>query len=144
MLISYNDANKVLLAVDCIIFGFDHQGLKILLVRRHFPPNKGTWSLIGGFLKLDETLDEAAIRLLHIYTGLNDIYMEQIYANSGVNRDPRGRIISVSYYALINIENHSEELIKNYQAEWFRIADTPDTVFDHGEMIKYAIKRLRY
>jgi len=144
MLNSYSSADKVLLAVDCIIFGFDSEGLKILLIKRDFEPEKGKWSLIGGFLKRDEVLDDAAIRILNTYTGLNDIYMEQLYAYSEIDRDPVERTISVSYYALINIENHNAELIKNYHAQWFSIADAPNLIFDHNEMLQNAIKRLRY
>ncbi|WP_417943006.1 NUDIX hydrolase [Flavobacterium sp. RS13.1] len=144
MLNSYSSADKVLLAVDCIIFGFDHQGLKILLIKRDFEPERGKWSLIGGFLKRDEILDNAAIRILSTYTGLQDIYMEQLHAYSEIDRDPVERTISVSYYALINIENHNTELIKNYHAEWFSVVDAPNLIFDHNEMVKHAIKRLRY
>ncbi|MBF4515221.1 NUDIX hydrolase [Flavobacterium sp. ANB] len=144
MLNSYSSADKVLLAVDCIIFGFDSQGLKILLIQRDFEPEKGKWSLIGGFLKRDEILDNAAIRILNTYTGLHDIYMEQLYAYSEIDRDPVERTISVSYFALINIENHNTELIKNYHAEWFPIAEAPHLIFDHNEMVEYAIRRLRY
>ncbi|PAM91515.1 DNA mismatch repair protein MutT [Flavobacterium sp. IR1] len=144
MLNSYSSADKVLLAVDCIIFGFDKEGLKILLIKRDFEPEKGKWSLIGGFLKRDEVLDNAAIRILNTYTGLNDIYMEQLYAYSEINRDPAERTISVSYYALINIENHNAELIENYHAKWFSIADAPNLIFDHNEMVQQAIRRLRY
>ena len=144
MLNSYSSADKVLLAVDCIIFGFDNEGLKILLIKRDFEPEKGKWSLIGGFLKRDEVLDDAAIRILNKYTGLNDIYMEQLYAYSEIDRDPVERTISVSYYALINIENHNAELIKNYHAQWFSIAHAPNLIFDHNEMVQQAIRRLRY
>ncbi|MEO6175458.1 MAG: NUDIX domain-containing protein [Flavobacterium circumlabens] len=144
MLNSYSSADKVLLAVDCIIFGFDLEGLKILLIKRDFEPEKGKWSLIGGFLKRDEVLDDAAIRILNTYTGFNDIYMEQLYAYSEIDRDPVERTISVSYYALINIENHNAELIKNYHAQWFSIADAPHLIFDHNEMVQQAIRRLRY
>ncbi|MRX39382.1 NUDIX domain-containing protein [Flavobacterium sp. LC2016-23] len=144
MLNTYSSADKALLAVDCIIFGFDHEGLKILLIKRDFEPEKGKWSLIGGFLKRDEILDNAAIRILNTYTGLNDIYMEQLYAYSEIDRDPVERTISVSYYALINIENHNAELIQNYHAKWFSINDMPKLIFDHDEMVQHAISRLRY
>ena len=144
MLNSYSSADKVLLAVDCIIFGFDNDGLKILLIQRDFEPEKGKWSLIGGFLKRDEVLDAAATRILNTYTGLNDIYMEQLYAYSEIDRDPVERTISVSYYALINIENHNEELIQNYQAQWFSVNEVPKLIFDHDSMLEHAIRRLRY
>lgn len=144
MLNSYTSADKVLLAVDCIIFGFDHEGLKILLIKRDFEPEKGKWSLMGGFLKKDEVLKSAATRILDHYTGLREVYMEQLYAYSEIDRDPVERTISVAYCALINIENHNEELIKNYQAQWFSVADTPKLIFDHDEMVQHAIRRLRY
>ncbi|MES2575064.1 MAG: NUDIX domain-containing protein [Bacteroidota bacterium] len=144
MLNSYSTADKVLLAVDCIIFGFDHEGLKILLIKRDLEPEKGKLSLIGGFLKKDEVLDAAATRILETYTGLQDIYMEQFYAYSEVDRDPVERTISVAYYALINIENHNAELIQNYDAQWYSFADAPKLIFDHDSMLAHAIRRLRY
>ena len=143
MLNSYSTADKVLLAVDCIIFGFDHEGLKILLIKRDFEPEKGKWSLIGGFLKKEEVLDTAAIRILESYTGLQDIYMEQLHAYSDIDRDPVERTISVAYYALINIENHNAELIQNYHPQWFKVADAPKLIFDHDSMVRHAIRRLR-
>ena len=144
MLNSYSTADKVLLAVDCIIFGFDNEGLKILLIKRDFEPEKGKWSLIGGFLKKEEVLDSAAIRILESYTGLQDIYMEQLHAYSDIDRDPVERTISVAYYALINIENHDAEMIENYHAQWFNVADAPKLIFDHDSMVRHAIRRLRY
>lgn len=144
MLNSYSTADKVLLAVDCIIFGFDHEGLKILLIKRDFEPEKGKWSLIGGFLKKEEVLDSAAIRILESYTGLQDIYMEQLHAYSDIDRDPVERTISVAYYALINIENHNAEMIQNYDPQWFKVADAPKLIFDHDSMVRHAIRRLRY
>lgn len=144
MLNSYSTADKVLLAVDCIIFGFDHEGLKILLIKRDFEPEKGKWSLIGDFLKKEEVLDTAAIRILESYTGLQDIYMEQLHAYSDIDRDPVERTISVAYYALINIENHNAEMIQNYDPQWFKVADAPKLIFDHDTMLRHAIRRLRY
>jgi ADP-ribose pyrophosphatase YjhB (NUDIX family) len=144
MLNSYSSADTVLLAVDCIIFGFDNEGLKILLIKRDFEPEKGKWSLIGGFLKKDEVLDSAAIRILDSYTGLQEIYMEQLHAYSEIDRDPAERTISVAYYALINIENHNSDLIQNYDAQWFSVANAPKLIFDHDTMLRHAIRRLRY
>lgn len=143
MIKSYNTENKVLLAVDCIIFGFDNEDLKILLIKRDFEPEKGKWSLIGGFLKKQETLDDAASRILHRLTGVHNIYMEQFYAFSEVDRDPVDRTVSVSYYALINIENHNKELIANYNAKWFSVSKAPKLIFDHNEMLAKAIRRLQ-
>lgn len=144
MLNSYKKEDKVLLAVDCIIFGFDGEALKILLVKRDFEPEKGKWSLIGGFLKKDQDLDQAAIRILHHLTGLDDIYLEQFYAFSKVDRDPGERTVSVAYYALIDIASHNEELIKLDAAEWFSLKDAPDLIFDHNRMVELAVSRLKY
>ena len=143
MLSSYKTEDKVLLALDCIIFGFDQHKLKILLIKRDFEPEKGKWSLIGGFLKRTETLDEAANRILHHLSGLDDIYLEQLYTFSEVDRDPAERTLSTAYYALINSEDNNQIRNDNYTAKWFDIADTPALIFDHQEMIQKAILRLR-
>ncbi|PIB30560.1 NUDIX hydrolase [Maribacter sp. 4G9] len=139
----YDHEDKVLLAVDCIIFGFDQEELKILLVKRGFEPEKGKWSLIGGFLKKEEDLDIAAIRVLHHLTGLHDIYMEQLYTYSKVDRDPAYRTLSVAYYALIDIGKHDKELIKKNSAQWFSLKDAPNLIFDHNAMVERAMARLR-
>ena len=139
----YNEEDKVLLAVDCIIFGFDEEGLKILLIKREFEPEKGSWSLIGGFQKKDENLDQAAIRILHHLTGLHDIYMDQLYAFSKVDRDPKERTISVAYYALIDIATHDSDLIRLDSAHWFNLKNVPPLIFDHDLMVQKAIARLR-
>lgn len=143
MLNSYKSEDKVLLAVDCIIFGFDNENLKILLIKRDFEPEKGKWSLIGGFLKLNENLDGAATRILHKLTGVKDIYMEQTYAYSKIDRDPEERTISTSYYALINIKDHDKDLIENYNAQWFSLSEVPKLIFDHDLMLQNAKRRLK-
>ncbi len=140
---TYQQEDKLLLAVDCIIFGFDKKGLKILLVKRNFEPEKGKWSLIGGFLKKDENLDEAATRVLHTLTGLKDIYMEQLYAYSKIDRDPAERTISVAYFALIDVASHQFEGLQDEDAHWFDLKKAPDLIFDHNEMVQKALARLR-
>ena len=146
MIHRYKDEDKVLVAVDCIIFGFDQteEDLKLLLIKRNFEPEKGKWSLMGGFLHLDETLDEAATRVLFTLTGLRNVYLEQLKAYSLPDRDPVERTISVTYYALINIEQHDEELIKQYSARWVKISKIPKLIFDHNDMVSHAIQQLRY
>lgn len=141
--ISYNLEDKVIPAVDCIIFGFDNEDLKVLFIKRDFEPEKGKWSLMGGFMKKNETFDEAANRVLYQLTGFHDIYMEQLYAFSEVDRDPVERTISVAYYALINIKDHDKELIEQYSAKWFSISNHPNLIFDHERMLERAILRLR-
>lgn len=140
----YEGHDRVLVALDCIIFGFDRKNLKLLLIKRNFEPEKGKWSLMGGFLHRNESLDEAASRILKNLTGLENIYLEQLYGFGEVNRDPVERTISVAYYALINIHDHYDELVSDYDACWFDFDDLPDLIFDHKEMVEAAIKRLRY
>ncbi|HKK44873.1 MAG TPA: NUDIX domain-containing protein [Balneolaceae bacterium] len=140
----YDDHDRILVALDCIIFGFDRNGLKLLLIKRDFEPEKGNWSLMGGFLNRDESLDEAADRILHKLTGLKNVYLEQLYGFGEVDRDPVERTISIAYYALINIHEHNRELVEQYSAHWFPIDETPDLIFDHEEMVEAAKARLRY
>lgn len=146
MIYQYKNEDKVLVAVDCIIFGFDQEEeeLKLLLIKRNFSPEKGRWSLMGGFMRLNETLQEAATRVLHTLTGLTNVYMEQLEVFGQVDRDPVERTVSVAYYALINIEDHDEELIKRYSACWYKLSKIPKLIFDHNIMVEHAIKRLRY
>ena len=140
---NYNDQEKVLLAADCIIFGFDKKNLKILLIKRDFEPEKGHWSLMGGFLQPKETLDEAANRVLNHLTGLDNVYMEQLRGYSAVDRDPVERTVSVSYYALINITEDTK-LNEDFSAKWFDINEAPSLIFDHNTMVGHAMSRLRY
>lgn len=142
MIQTYNANDKLLLAVDCIIFGFDGEDLKILLIKRNFEPQKGKWSLMGGFLKRSENLNVAADRILNHLTGLHDIYLEQLYAFSEVDRDPAERTISVAYYALINLSDN-QNLSPKFSAKWFSISEYPELIFDHQEMIRKAIRRLK-
>lgn len=140
----YKNHDRILVALDCIIFGFDRSGLKLLLIKRDFEPEKGNWSLMGGFLNRDESLDDAADRILHKLTGLKNVYLEQLYGFGEVDRDPVERTISIAYYALINIRSHDKELMDKYDARWFPIDDLPDLIFDHNEMVKAAKSRLKY
>lgn len=140
----YKGRDHILVALDCIIFGFDRKTLKLLLIKRDFEPEKGNWSLMGGFLKRDESLDEAAGRILHTLTGLKNIYLEQLYAFGEIERDPVERTVSIAYYALIDIHKHDKELVEKYSARWFPMNKLPDLIFDHEEMVDAAQKRLRY
>ncbi|RPD91796.1 NUDIX hydrolase [Aureibaculum marinum] len=139
----YQKEDQVLLAVDCIIFGFDKKDLKVLLVKRDFEPEKGKWSLIGGFLKRNENLDEAANRVLNTLTGIKDIYMEQFYTYSEIDRDPGQRTISVAYFALIDVHSHQFDGILIDGAQWFKLNKRPQLIFDHNQMVQKAINRLR-
>ncbi len=143
---SYDVADKAYLAVDCIIFGFDPnlEELQILLIRRNFEPMKGHWSLMGGFLRKDEHLDQAAERVLFQLTGLHHIYMEQFSVFSDPQRDPADRTVSVTYYALINVTDHGSPITDKHDACWFNLSELPDLIFDHREMVQQAMRRLQY
>src|SRR5215216_2267487 len=114
----YLGQKRILVAVDCIIFGFDGVDLKLLLIKRAFEPEKNKWSLMGGFLQKNETLDEAANRVLKELTGLENVYMEQLQTFSELTRDTQERTISVAYFALIDIQQYEKQLSDDYHAEW--------------------------
>lgn len=140
----YLGQKRVLVAVDCIIFGFDGQDLKVLLIKRGFEPEKNKWSLMGGFLRDSETLDEAAYRVLKELTGLENVYLEQLQAFSDITRDPQERTISVAYYSLIDIHQYETQLSEDYHAEWVPLSNKPRLIFDHDDMVRMAQKQLRY
>ncbi|WP_415327879.1 NUDIX hydrolase [Chryseobacterium sp. MMS23-Vi53] len=138
----YSQYPRHLVAVDCIIFGFDGENLKILLIKRNLEPKKGEWSLMGGFIDDKESSDQAATRVLHTLTGLENIYLEQLNAYTEIDREPTARIMSISYYALINIEKDIQ-INDRYSAKWFDLKDRPELIFDHNDMVKDAVLRLR-
>jgi ADP-ribose pyrophosphatase YjhB (NUDIX family) len=139
----YEHHVKHFVALDCIIFGFDHQELQILLIKRGFEPEKGKWSLMGGFLKAEESVDEGAERILKELTGLAGVYMEQLYTYGEVNRDPVARTISIAYYALIKTERYNKEIADKYNARWFTLSEMPTLIFDHQKMVDTALASLR-
>jgi len=139
----YSEYDKFLVAVDCIIFGFDGKELNLLLIKRNFPPAKGEWSLMGGFLKKNESIDQAAERVLFKLTGLCNVFLEQLQGYGEIKRDPGERVISIAYYALIKIDDYDEELARQYNAKWFPINDFPKLIFDHNIMVDKALRRLQ-
>ena len=140
---SYKSHQKILVAVDCIIFGFDGNELKALLIKRGFEPEKGKWSLMGGFVGEEESAEEAASRVLFQLTGMNNVYMEQLHTFSELSRDSAGRVISIAYYALINIRDYSEQLQLEHEARWFPLSKIPPLIFDHKRMVATAKDRLQ-
>ena len=132
----YKSHDRILLAVDCIIFGFDGKEMKALLIKRGFEPEKGKWSLMGGFVNQDENVDDAAARILKELTGLTNIYMEQLYCFGNTDRDSAGRVVSVAYFALINIADYNEQLISVHEAHWFPLNKIPTLIFDHKQMVQ--------
>ena len=142
-LTSYSNHEKILVAVDCIIFGFDGHQLQALLIKRGFEPEKGKWSLMGGFVRENEDTDDSAARVLYQLTGMNNIYMEQLYCFSDVKRDTAGRVVSIAYFALINIKDYSEQMQLEHEAKWFPLNMMPPLIFDHREMVEKAKSRLQ-
>lgn len=139
----YSQAEKHLVAVDCIVFGFEEDRLKLLIVKRKIEPEIGKWSLIGGFVKNQESLDGAANRVLKNLTGLDNIYLKQIGAYGEVKRDPGARVISVAYFALIRVSDYKHELGEKYGADWISLKKLPKLMFDHSEMVKSALNKLQ-
>ncbi|HVX25499.1 MAG TPA: NUDIX domain-containing protein [Parafilimonas sp.] len=135
---------RMLVAVDCIIFGFDGLNLKLLVIQRGFEPEKGRWSLMGGFVQADESIDNAAARVLKQLTGLENVYLEQLYAFGDPYRDPAERTVSIAYFSLIDINKYEQQISHEYHAEWFPLKKIPSLIFDHKEMIKMAQDKLRY
>ena len=139
----YTGQEKFLVAVDCIVFGFDYKKIKLLLFRRKVEPLKGEWSLIGSFVDKNLNLNDAAKKVLYEYTGLKDIYLEELKVYSNVDRDPGGRVISVAYFSLIRIDEFKLESVEKYDAHWFDLDDVPELILDHGKMVDDAITNLR-
>jgi ADP-ribose pyrophosphatase YjhB (NUDIX family) len=142
-IIQYKDHDRLLLAVDCIIFGFEGKHLKGLFIKRAFEPQKDKWSLMGGFVDKGESVETAAERILTQLTGLTNVYMEQLQCFGDVSRDPGGRVVSVAYFALIKIDDYAESLMQTHNARWFELSKVPGLVFDHKQMVKRARERLR-
>ena len=139
----YSQHAKVWVSVDCIIFGFDEGKLKVLIGRRQMDPGRGEWSLYGGFVAADESIDDAATRTVSELTGLNNLYMRQVGAFGRIDRDPGERVISIAYYALINVKDYDERLRLDHGVEWMNVEELPKLYSDHNEMIRKARKLMR-
>jgi 8-oxo-dGTP diphosphatase len=140
----YQHHSRILVALDCIIFGFDGEALKLLLIKRNFEPEFDKWSLMGGFLNADEDLQDAATRILFTLTGLQNNYLEQLQTFGVVNRDPVERTISVVYYSLVNIYDQDPAALKTHNASWIDLSSKPELIFDHDQMVDIALRQLRY
>ena len=141
----YSKYGRYLVAVDCIIFGYDipEKEIKLLLIKRSFEPAKDKWSLEGGFVEADESLDEAASRILQRLTGLKNIYMKQSHSYGDIYRDPGARVISTAYYALIRKQDIDVERKKQNSAHWRSIPQLPELIFDHSVMVARAFQDLQ-
>src|SRR5215469_5484821 len=135
---------RAALTVDCVVFGFDGGDLKVLLIQRALEPFKGRWALPGGFVRVDETVDDAARRELMEETGLKNVFLEQLYTFSAVNRDPRDRVVSVAHYALVKLSDHRAKAATDAaNAEWFPVSKVPKLAFDHADILATALERLK-
>ena len=134
----YDDKDRFRVAMDCIIFGFSEGELSLLLIKRKIEPAKGQWSLMGGFLRENESIDEGAKRVLNELTGLENVYMEQVRTFGEVERDPGERVLSVAYYSLVKIEESDQERLVDHNAYWIKINELPELIFDHGQMVELA------
>ncbi len=143
MSFSYNYARPAL-AIDCVVFGYDETELKALLIKRDLPPFKRMWALPGGFVRIDETVDNAAKRELLEETGLTNVYLEQLYTFGDLHRDPRERVVTVAYFALVKMSDHRLRATTDAQdAQWFPVRQTPKLAFDHRDILDLAIARLK-
>lgn len=132
------------LTVDCVVFGLDETELKVLLIQRLVEPFQHYWALPGGFVRMDEDLDEAARRELAEETSLTNVYLEQLCTVGTVGRDPRGRVVTVAYYALAKLSDHDARAASDAEnAGWFSIHALPELAFDHSQIVDTALERLR-
>ena len=139
----YSQHSKVWVSVDSVTFDIDEGKLKVLIGRRQMDPGRGEWSLYGGFVAADENIDEAASRTLSELTGLRNLYMRQVGAFGSVDRDPGERVISIAYYALINVKDYDERVRMEHSVEWMDVNGLPKLYSDHNEMIRKALKLMR-
>lgn len=141
-----NEQPRPSVTVDLVIFSIQADQLHVLLVQRAGEPYRGMWALPGGFIQMEESLEEAALRELREETGVKDVYLEQLYTYGEPGRDPRGRVVTVAYFALIPSGDAAQPEAGSdaASARWFPVQEYPALAFDHEEIFQYAIRRLRY
>jgi len=127
------NSNRIALSVDCVIFGFDENKLKVLLIRSDLKKYLGKWSLLGDLVGQNEDLDAAAYRILKQRTGLDDVYLEQVHTFGAVNRHPAGRVVTTTYCSLINIRHHKLKILDN-ELHWHDVQSVMDLAFDHQQI----------
>lgn len=139
----YQSHARHYVAVDCSIFGYEDGELKLLLYPRAFEPEMGKWSLMGGFVEEQESLEDAARRVLLQTTGLHNLFLELASAFSKPDRDSGARVISVTFMALVRIDLHDKELVKESGAQWWSVKELPELIFDHQEMVRNSLTLLQ-
>jgi 8-oxo-dGTP diphosphatase len=134
--------NRIALSVDCVIFGFDEDKLKVLLIRSDLKKYLGKWSLLGDLVRPNEDLNEAAYRILKQRTGLSDVYLEQVETFGTVGRHPAGRVVTIAYCSLINVQHHKLKILDN-ELHWHDIKNVTDLAFDHQQIFNTCYQRLQ-
>lgn len=140
----YSEQKKFFFAVDCVLFSYDDNGLNVLLSKRLYEPFKQNWSLVGGFVNENESAEEAAKQVLQSFTGIDNIYMEQLYAFTDIGRETTQRTISLAYFALINIQEFKQQADKENTAQWFAIENLPELIPEHTKILEFAKERIKY
>lgn len=135
-------SNRIALSVDCVIFGFDENKLKVLLIRSDLKKYLGKWSLLGDLVNPNEDLDAAAYRILKQRTGLNDVYLEQVQTFGSVNRHPAGRVVTIAYCSLINVQHHKLKILDN-ELHWHDVKGVTELAFDHQQIFDTCYRRLQ-
>jgi len=132
-------------SIDCLVFGYDtmEENIKLLLFQRKVDPFAGEWSLIGGFVNHTEHIADAAKRVLNTFTGLEDVFLEQLQTFGRYDRDPGGRVVSILYWSLIKLDNIKKDIATSHGAQWFELHQLPDLVMDHQQMVQVGINQLK-
>lgn len=136
------DLFKMAISVDLVIFGFDQNELKVLLIKSDLENFEEKWSLLGDLVKLDEDLDSAAYRVLLERTGLSNVYLEQVYTFSEIHRHPAGRVITTAYYSLVNVKDHQLKLAR-HELHWHPVKEIVDLAFDHFKILQTCLQQLQ-
>ncbi len=140
--ISHLDYFKIAISVDCVIFGYENKELKLLLIKSDLEEFAGLYSLLGDLIRPDEDLETASYRILKERTSMDDVYLEQVHAFGSINRHPSGRVITISYYSLIDIKHHKLQLSHN-ELHWHSVKDVKKLAFDHKIILDTCLQRLR-
>lgn len=139
----YGEHSKVFVSVDCLIFGFEENKLRILIGKRQMDPGRGEWSLYGGFVGAEESLEDAANRVIYELTGMRNLYIRQVGAFGAIDRDPGERVISVAYCTLINVKDYDNSLREQYGLQWVNLDELPTLYSDHNIMVRNALAQIR-
>jgi 8-oxo-dGTP diphosphatase len=140
--ISHLDYFNIAISVDCVIFGYDKKELRVLLIKSDLEEFSGLYSLLGDLIRTDEDLDAASYRILKERTGMDDVYLEQVHAFGSIDRHPSGRVITITYYSLIDIKHHKLQLNHN-ELHWNLVKDIKKLAFDHKTIMDACLQRLR-